>query len=354
MKAEPVERQPAPTGMMAWVGFGCAIFALLSLSIAFASPYWLQCWPNSFNNFRNLGLWQVCFHDYMHHKDDSQEIYNGCWWVFNQEKRYWKLREWLLPPWFISCQVLVTGTLLVEIGTVIIVAMIFLHCCPIMNHEYLQTYGMFSASAMMFLVAMITLITAITFGAESQDRYWMPRPDLNFLSWGFGFYIISGIMSLAAGVTFFYEAWKVYKDLLNREKEFTMAAMEMSGYPMTNMSQSGYQDGYSVSQASYGRPSLGSQVSYGQQSLEGKQSYATQPSFDAKQSFATQPSFSDKDYNQPGYDQAGYNQQQGGYDPQQGYGPQGYDQQGYDPGYGGQGYDQQGYDPQSYNYPTKT
>merc|ERR1711976_708975 len=325
MKAEPAEQQPAPTGMLAWVGYGCCIFALVCLSISFASPYWLQCWPNSFNNFRNLGLWQVCFHDYMHHKDDSQEIYNGCWWVFDREKRYWKLREWLQPPWFISCQVMVTGTLLVELGTAAIVAMIFLHCCPIMNHEYLQTYGMFAASAMMFLVTMITLIASVVFGVESQDRYWMPRPDLNFLSWGFGFYIISGIMSLASGVCFFYQAWKVYNELLKREMEFTKAALEMPGYPMSTTQSQGYPD------YSYGRPSIGSQASYepsygkpsySQQGYDEKQSYATQPSFDGKHSLASQQSY-DKDY----YDQGGYNNQ-GGYN-QGGYNQGGYNRDPY-------------------------
>ncbi|ELT92572.1 hypothetical protein CAPTEDRAFT_167369 [Capitella teleta] len=298
MKAEPAEqRQPAPTGMLAWVGFGCCIFALACLSVSFASPYWLQAWPNSFNNFRNLGLWQICFHDYMHHKDDSQEIYSECWWVFKQDAKYSKLREWLLPPWFMSVQVLVTGTLLIEIGTVITVAMIFLHICPIMNHEYLQTYGMFAAASMMFLVTMFTIIIGTVFAVECQDRNWMPRPDLFFLSWGFGFYIISGIMSLFSGIAFFYEAWKVYKELLEREMEFTHAALQMSGYPMTNQSQaySYGQPSYgqpSYGEPSYGRPSIASQGSYGGQSYEQK-SYATQPSFDGRQSLGTQQSYSD-------------------------------------------------------------
>lgn len=95
MKDENVN--PAPTGMLAWVGFGCTIFALAALCIAFASPYWYQTWPNSFNQFQNIGLWEICMDNYMHYKDDSQEIYSGCWWVFNRAKKYWKLREWLLP-----------------------------------------------------------------------------------------------------------------------------------------------------------------------------------------------------------------------------------------------------------------
>ena len=95
--AKMANDNPAPTGFLAWAGFGCTIFSLAALCIAFASPYWLQTYPNSFNTFRNIGLWEVCMDNYMHHKDDSQEIYSGCWWVFSREKKYTKLIEWLLP-----------------------------------------------------------------------------------------------------------------------------------------------------------------------------------------------------------------------------------------------------------------
>ena len=95
--AEYDEKQPSPTGFYGWLGFGCAVFSLACLCISFASPYWMQTYPMSFNTFRNMGLWELCMHDYMHHKDDSQTIYDGCWWVFNREEKYWKLREWVLP-----------------------------------------------------------------------------------------------------------------------------------------------------------------------------------------------------------------------------------------------------------------
>ena len=92
-----IERQVSPTGKLAWVGFGLSVFALTCMCIAFASPYWIQQWPNSFSTFQNMGLWEVCFHNYMHHRDDLQEIYNGCFWVFDGSERYQKLRDWLLP-----------------------------------------------------------------------------------------------------------------------------------------------------------------------------------------------------------------------------------------------------------------
>jgi len=42
---------------------------------------------------------------------------------------------------------------MVLIATMIVTGLIFLHICPIMNHEYLQTYGMFASGSMMFLVS---------------------------------------------------------------------------------------------------------------------------------------------------------------------------------------------------------
>lgn len=90
-------KQPNPTGMKAWAGFGCCLFALTCMCLSFSSPYWLQTWSFSQNNFKNIGLWEVCFDDYMHFKDDSQQVYSECWWMFSKEPKYYKLREWLTP-----------------------------------------------------------------------------------------------------------------------------------------------------------------------------------------------------------------------------------------------------------------
>ena len=56
-----------------------------------------------------------------------------------------------VSAWFIACQVMATGCLLINIAAVILVALVFLHLCPIMNHEYHQTYAMFIAASLMFL-----------------------------------------------------------------------------------------------------------------------------------------------------------------------------------------------------------
>ena len=59
--------------------------------------------------------------------------------------------------------------------------------------------------------AMVLFVVGILFGYQVNDRYWLPRPDQNFLSWGFGFMVISMIVSLAAGVLLFKAAWATYQ-----------------------------------------------------------------------------------------------------------------------------------------------
>ena len=83
---------------------------------------------------------------------------------------------------------------------------------------------------------MVSLVVAIVFGVQCNDRYWMPRPDQNFLSWGFGFLIISAIFALGSGVCLFWEGQKTYDALLRKEDEYTNAALEMSAYPMGHSS----------------------------------------------------------------------------------------------------------------------
>lgn len=225
-----MEDNTSPTGTLAWVGFACTLFSLAALCVSFASPFWVQTWPNSFNKFRNIGLWSVCMDNYMHWKDEARAIYSECWWVFNPAQKYYKLRDWILTPWFMTCQVMVSGCLVISIIAVLVAIFVFLHFCPIINHRYYQTYGMFTVAALMFLDAMISFVCALVFGVMCQDWAWMPRPDMNFLSWGFGFYIISGIIAAVAGIAYFMESSKVYDELLRREDDEFKATLEMSGY----------------------------------------------------------------------------------------------------------------------------
>ena len=77
------------------LGFLLAIVALVFLVVAFATPYWYQSFPDAFSEFKNLGLWEVCFEEFQHPKDKDADIFTGCWWVYREDEPFRKLREWI-------------------------------------------------------------------------------------------------------------------------------------------------------------------------------------------------------------------------------------------------------------------
>jgi len=136
----------------------------------------------------------------------------------------------------------------------------------------------------MLLSAMVSLVVAVLFGYQVNDRYWLPRPDLNFLSWGFGFLIICGIASLVSGVCLFKAAWDTYQELLNREDIYTQQAMELSAFPMeggmpTEQEFAVVQPGYSGAQP------------FAEELDEGEQYSARPPSYHESRSYARPPSY---------------------------------------------------------------
>ena len=51
--------------------------------------------------------------------------------------------------------------------------------------------------------------SVIIFGTlATGDRTWMPRPDLNYLSWSFGLAVVSGFFAIfATGALMIYYSW---------------------------------------------------------------------------------------------------------------------------------------------------
>lgn len=46
----------------------------------------------------------------------------------------------------------------------------------------------------------VILIALIVFGVMKEDRLWIPRPDMNLLSWSYGLCCMSGWFCLFASV----------------------------------------------------------------------------------------------------------------------------------------------------------
>ncbi|VDM25766.1 unnamed protein product [Hydatigera taeniaeformis] len=107
--------------------------------ISFVSSYWIVSINKENFGFVRLGLWEVCFDNFIFAGDYISKAYDGCWYVFRQEFKY--IRFWINP------------------------------------------------------LACLTVIT-IMMGLMSKDRMWLPFSDRNTVGWGLGFAATGGILML--------------------------------------------------------------------------------------------------------------------------------------------------------------
>ena len=78
------------------------IFANIFNIIGFVSPFWIVSIRNENFGFIRLGLWEVCFVNFVFSGDYISKAYNGCWYVFRQEFKY--IRFWINPRMlFVYC-----------------------------------------------------------------------------------------------------------------------------------------------------------------------------------------------------------------------------------------------------------
>ncbi|KAL4217655.1 hypothetical protein ACF0H5_022397 [Mactra antiquata] len=174
----------------------CLCFAIFTMVIAFASPYWVESFAKADNKFVKLGLWEFCFNDYTFYKDYNGKRYLGCWYIFSTEAR--PLWEWLSPPWFIACQVLVSVSLLFQVITCLVATLAYWRCLPSNLKELIYL----ASACVCALCVLLILICLILFGVRKEDRGWMPRPDQNYLSWSYGLCCISGWSCLFGAILF--------------------------------------------------------------------------------------------------------------------------------------------------------
>lgn len=73
--------------------------------------------------------------------------------------------------------------------------------------DYVKTFSVRILTAVTvnfyFFSVVLILIALIVFGVKKEDRGWMPRPDQNYLSWGYGLACISAFFSLFSAGLFF-------------------------------------------------------------------------------------------------------------------------------------------------------
>lgn len=182
----------------------CLIFfSSLCQLVAFATPMWSQSYPSTGNEFKNIGLWEACFHRYRHWKDDNQKPYSGCFWFWSPDMI--RFRDWLMPPWFIAVQFFACFGLIFEF-----VVLAFLSVSFMTNIRF-KFFFVFPMTVLSFMSVVMQFLALLIYGINGDNREWMPRPEFNVYSVGYWFELATAFFQLIAVVLLVFESKKLYK-----------------------------------------------------------------------------------------------------------------------------------------------
>lgn len=198
------------------------VFSFVNLVVAFSTPYWFISWPRVYSGFRNIGLWEVCFAGMLLKRDPRQQSYHGCWWILAPE--LYNIRGWMMPPWFIVVQILMTIACCIEFVNVIIVILIWLRTRKSDKSGHGERRPLYRRVHTTWIIAIISssikVISVIMFGLGAEyDQYWMPDPEINYPHISYGLAILS-----CFGTIFSSMAHQVYRNIVL--KEYRQPAME--------------------------------------------------------------------------------------------------------------------------------
>ncbi|BFZ11414.1 hypothetical protein BsWGS_14452 [Bradybaena similaris] len=196
----------SPTALVGMFFVGASLVLMV---VAFASPYWVESYEEFKAPFIKLGLWEFCFNDYTFYKDYNGKRYLGCFYVFSPEIR--PIWEWVSPPWFISVQVMVSASLLIIFLISVTLTLNVFQLFP--KH---MDYAVYLGSAVGMAVCTVTIFIAlIVFGVYKEDRRWIPRPDMNLLSWSYGMCVMSGFFCLLSALSLYLAGKEKKKEFDN-------------------------------------------------------------------------------------------------------------------------------------------
>jgi hypothetical protein len=196
-------------------GFVLNLFSLILQIIAFASPYWFQSWPRVHSTFKNIGLWESCFAGInLYPRVEEWKTYYGCWWILSPY--YWDIQTWMMPWWFVITQVVCTLVVVLQMINVILGLVAWVKTKPSKN----STIKKRPPIALITGTTILTIINAIALGlivilfgtAVYVDRVWMPRPDLNYLSWSYGLEVVASFFLIFASM-----ALGIYNKIVRQE-----------------------------------------------------------------------------------------------------------------------------------------
>ncbi|CAG9863280.1 unnamed protein product [Phyllotreta striolata] len=175
--------------------------ASIFVVISFCTPYWLvNDGKVEDPKFIRIGLWEVCFRNFEDFRHQYDYRFTGCWWVFEEE--YYIIFDFLLPGFFIATQFFFTlCQTLVLVGAFLT----WMYCFCSRDHDkYILL--LLSNGSILALAGFCGFISVCIFGANGDNRDWMPYWQHNDLSWSFAFGCIGSLLLMPAGALFLVEA----------------------------------------------------------------------------------------------------------------------------------------------------
>jgi hypothetical protein len=208
------------------------ILALVLLIIAFITPYWVISWPRVYSGFRKIGMWEVCFAGYRIPNDPAMKSYHGCWWIIAPE--LYQIRSWIMPPWFIIVQILMTISVVIEILSLIFLLMIWSTTSSRDNSGIGKRRAPFNlvqgATIITIITCCVKAVAVIMFGlAFKYDPFWLPNHEINYPHVSYGLAICSTFISIFSSM-----AHRVYRNIVRREY-LQPSAKDQSSFPMASL-----------------------------------------------------------------------------------------------------------------------
>lgn len=76
-------------------GYVFLFLSAILLTIAFATPYWLQSESHPNQRFQRLGLWEICFEKFQDPYLRYDRVLSGCKFIFDGDYDF--IRQFLKP-----------------------------------------------------------------------------------------------------------------------------------------------------------------------------------------------------------------------------------------------------------------
>ncbi|XP_061712529.1 uncharacterized protein LOC133521533 [Cydia pomonella] len=205
------------------IGATITYVAGLFLLFSFASPYWIESYPEMFDSFKRMGLWEYCFDRFRLPQYQLDKLFMGCHYIFSQE--YYVIREYLLPSWLMAVQAFVTLALIFSLSAQVLLACVIVRwpLRTVLQYEWIFV----SVSFLFVAVSSLFLFLAVAvFGGNCYRRDWLMYPSFHVVSWSYAFAVVAFIFFGVAAILLYMESKKLYE--LRLEARNLVAQMQHS------------------------------------------------------------------------------------------------------------------------------